>query len=217
MKDNTNAYLIGVLLSLAICGLVSSSVAQDAKIERLEFLDYLAISRNLTKDTPFRESTIIQTSYLPDRDWKPYSSWVAESVSPDRSYLSYKTGRQGDFVRIGKVLYSREQPASSWVRIEDDGKQWIYARPNPASVPGFRGPLVNYHVLEKSVTGTVIRVTSKPNELAESKDTLIYFYSFDRNGVLFRLESVGHNGRDFVRRTESYEYDPDINIEAPIR
>src|SRR5688572_813355 len=89
------------LLQLVILGAFLAE-AQDPKIQRREFLDYLEASRQLTKSTSFRNLTTIQTSDYPDRGWKPYSSWIVESVFPDRSYLSYKTGRQGEFVRLGK-------------------------------------------------------------------------------------------------------------------
>ena len=213
MNKSSRSFIIW--LQLVILG-VCAAGAQDSKIDRREFLDYLETSRQLTKSTSFRNLTTIQTSDYPDRSWKPYSSWIVESVFPDRSYLSYKTGRRGDFVRIGKYLYSKEQHSSPWVRTEDDGQKWASIPSHPASIPGFKGPLVEFSISEKGETGTVVRVVSKPTSTAESKDTLTYIYSFDTQGALHSIESIGYNGRNFVRRIENYEYDPNIRIEAPI-
>lgn len=205
-----------IAIQLVLFG-IGVAAAQDAKIERREFLDYLETSSKLTKNSPFRSSVRIQTSDYSDRDWEPYSSWVIESVFPDRSYLSYKTGRQGDFLRIGKYLYSKEQPSSSWVLSEDDGQRWVSIPSSPSSTPGFKGPIVEYSVLNNGEAGTAIKVVSKPSPGAETKDILIYIYSFDKKGVLFRQESIAFNGRRFVRRNENYEYDTTIKIEAPIK
>lgn len=203
--------------SLLVLLAIGLAAAQDAKIERRGFLDYLETSSKLTKNSPFRSSVKIQTSDYSDRDWEPYSSWVIESVFPDRSYLSYKTGRQGDFLRIGMYLYSKEQLSSPWVLSEDDGQRWVSIPSSPSSTPGFMGPIVEYSVVTSGEAGTAIKVVSKPTPGAETKDILIYVYSFDEKGVLFRQESIAFNGRRFVRRNENYEYDPTIKIEAPIK
>ena len=39
----------------------------------------------------------------------------------------------------------------------------------------------------------------------------------DTDGILFKHVSIGYNGRNWVRTTEVFEYDPAIKIEAPIQ
>lgn len=172
-------------------------------------------SRELTRDVSFRTSIRISTGDSPTgSDWMPYSSMFVQSVYPDRAHLSYRTPTRRAFIRIGQVLYSREDPDSEWVRSES--KDWVSIPNNPAAALGIPSSS-QFSTLVGDDGSITVRVITKRVVDADEKQTKTSFFVFGSNGILSEHLSIGYNGWSFVRRIEDYEYDPNIKIEAPIK
>jgi hypothetical protein len=141
-----------------------------------------------------------------------------ERILPDRSHLIYKVGRPGEFIRVGKTIYGRETD-STWVRSPGEAEGWLVS---PSSTPVFKGPIVEYIMLGPEeftdAYSTVLKVVSKPDSVSADleKQVLTYTYWFDEKAILYKHESIAFNGSNWIRRVESYEYDPEIKIVAPI-
>jgi hypothetical protein len=192
---------------------------------RAEFLSFMKRSETATKGVPIRTTTTVETGEHANGPWKPYSSWVETRVLPDRSHVTYLTGpsvQAGlalESIRNGKDIFAKQQDGE-WTRRPDKAEGWLVS---PASEPGFRGPAVKYEMVNIvddfiDVNSTVIRVVSFTKQDVESSDTttLTYIYVFDDKGVLRKQESIAHNGRNWLRRRETYEYDKRIKIQAPV-
>lgn len=206
-----------IFLALALTTVGASAViAQDRGITREQFQGYLSISREATGESPFRNRTVIVTSENPTGPWKPYSSWISEVVLPDRSHLAYTSGRVGEFIHIGKRSFSK-QADGIWQESENTIRGSMSV---PAARVAFGKPVVIY-TETRSHAGpelNIVTIIRRPDANAQvlGKDTVTYTYSFDRNGVLIEFRSIAHNGYNWVRRTESFEYDSEIKIDAPI-
>lgn len=208
---------LGLLLLRVLLLLLSSSglMAQERAITRLEFLGMMRMSEDLTKSSPYRYSVTIEIGAGPNGPWEPYSSWLDERVLPDRSHLIYTSRIRGEVIRVGKVIY-RKEVNGSWVRHPDEAKGWVV---NPASAPGFNGPIVEYWSIPFEDDGATVKVISRPQEKSAKFDEEIYtyFYHFDQNELLYKKRSTSFNGTNWVHRVERIDYDPNIIIEAPIK
>lgn len=206
---NRTLRLIFVILALAIVGNLTAS-AQSGKIDRDEFWNYLRRSQQVTGEISFRETVTVETGDSPDGPWQPYSSWISDGVFPDRTRILYTSRSSREYISIGKVSYSREDVSSPWIKRDKDPT--IVG--NVAGMFGFTEPVITVDVRDSS---TVVKVVSKNKWFGEKgKDTQVNIYSFNAKGALVRSESVAFSGRNWLRRIENYQYDPDIRIEPPI-
>lgn len=210
-----------LLIGLTVCLLtvsISTLTAQESEITRADFLGLMKRSDDVTKASPHRIKATVETGMTLAGPWEPYSSMVEERVLPDRSYTVYTSRLRGETLRVGKVNY-RKQRDGSWVRHPEEAQGWLVT---PSSEPMFAGPVVEYwritHNESTEGKGTAVKVVSKPKvespELATG--TLTYVYYFDDKGVLYKHLSTAFNGKNWVKTTSVYEYDPKIKIEAPI-
>jgi hypothetical protein len=212
-----NHRLILILLVLTAAAIVGA--AQDRTISHAELFAFMKRSDDATKISPYRKSITIETGEAPDGSWKPYSSMMEEIILPDRSRLTYKSGRQGEFLRIGKTIYAKENGHGPWERSPREAEGWLVT---PSSTPVFKGPIVDLTFVGSNGSNengvTEIRVVSKPKPGSPNleKETLTYTYFFDEKGLLFKHESIAFNGTNWLRRTEIYEYDLSISIEVPV-
>ena len=200
------------LILITLC--VTSGVqAQSRTTTRAAFVEYMERSDGATKNSPYRRIITIESSDNANGNWAPFSSMVQECILPDRSRLVYRSGPQGEYIRIGKTQYGKESANRGWVLSDKEAQGWIVT---PSSTPGFNGPIIEYLILDPEKNGTVVKVISKPSDVTDAKESWTYEYSFDDKGFLVRFRSIGYNGSRLTRRTEEFEYDPNIKIEAPI-
>lgn len=205
--------LICLALALLFVNVFEVS-AQKTGISNKDLVSYFQRSQKATGDGPFRNRTVIETGETHDGPWKPYSSWIYQVILPDRSHLQYTSGRVGEFIHIGERSFSMAANGG-WTESKDTISGSTSSPSNPFRA--FRGPVVVY---TEDREGDMLRVTvtSKPSAEAEPSHTktLTHMYYFDSTGVLKREQSIGYNGSKWVRRTETFEYDPNIRIVAPI-
>jgi hypothetical protein len=196
-----------------------SASRQAMQAIRAKLVAAMKKSFDLTADASYRARTTVETgSSSTGKNWSPYSSWVIEGVFPDLFHLAYTSGRRGDFVWMGKTKYSSEEANGDWLRTEEK----IGRSPqNPASAIGLSGPNFEFYdaSAESGDSGvTVFRVVKNPvRDTADFEPKIVtWTYWFDERGLLFKHDSIGYNGRNWVRTTENYEYDPTIKIDVPI-
>ena len=210
---------------LAVFAYHSAVFTQQAVMTRAEFLSHLKRSETATKGVPIRTSTTVETGEQANGPWMPYSSWVETRVLPDRSHLTYLTGpsvQAGlalESVRIGQDVFAKER-LGTWTRRPDKAEGWLVS---PASAPVFQGPAVRYESVDIvdefiDVNANVIRVVSgaTPDAEINEQTSLTYIYVFDNKGILRKSESITYNGRNWIRRREAFEYDPNIKIDDPV-
>ena len=203
--------LLATLFLTVLTALVISG--QDTTITRQQFLGYLEQSRKITGNTSVRNRTVIVTSDSASGPWTPYSSWISETVLPDRSRIAYLTPRQDEYIHIGSRSFGKLS-GGTW----SEGGETIKGGVSmPAAVPGFQGPVVEYSEVRSDEGGLVVTIISKPSVDTQypSKDSYSYSYYFDKEGVVFKWVHKAWNGRNWLLRTESFEYDPEITIEIP--
>lgn len=206
------------LISVVLTAGIFTSFAQETATTRAEFLIELKKSDELTKSSPYRRKTHIETGETSIGPWKAYSAAVEECIAPDRSHLTYETPPDREFIRVGKIIYSKEA-SGTWVRNPNDAEGIVVS---PSSAPSFTGPIVEYTIVhDRDVDEKrwkVVKVVSRPQvdstDLAQK--ILTYKFWFDEKGILFKFESTAFNGKNWVNRTETLTYDPEIRIEEPI-
>jgi hypothetical protein len=206
--------VIGALL-LMLLG-VCCALAQEARvISGGEVTAYFARSEKAVGKLPLRTRTTVEIGETRYGEWKPYSSWVSEVIRPDRSRLTYASGRSGDFIHIGKVSWTLSEEGI-WTETALDG-----FRPDMVSPSSFRGfsesPLRSFTEMDNGGNLVVtMQVRKKADALESDIGSGTALYYFDSQGVLFRQMSFSHNSFKWLRRTENYQYDPDMRIEAPV-
>lgn len=207
---------IGILL--LFCVSVIAAVGQETKVTRAEAYEYFRASGRQIAGASFRDTTNIFQGDTPNGPWKPYSSWINLVVPPDRSHLTYTSGRSGDFINIGRERYARANAAEPWVRADDGISNFtsITVPSSPSNVPGDDDTIISMTV-EKTPAFSILRIVTAKKAATAEKDKGFAEYFFDEKGILTKKNTVFHNGFWFVRRIEVYEYNPEIKIEAPIK
>jgi hypothetical protein len=198
---------------------------QSATISRAELLTYMGASEKATKGIPYRVDTTVEMSERQNGPWSPYSSWFELRIAPDRWHITYLSGPSllagipSEYIRVGRTKFAKDR-TRGWAQ---EQAEVVGVVVNPASTPGFNGPVVRYELLDVvdefiDPNMKAVRVVSgKTADLDISdKETLTYVYVFDDHGILKKTESYSYNGTKWIRRRESIEYDPTIKIEAPI-
>jgi len=213
MRTIIFALLIGTVIGS------SSIFGQDAESDRATIEAAMKRSREITKDASYRTVTKVETGTSPTtKEWEPYSSWRIENVYPDRTHFKYTSGRTGEWIGIGRVRYTRQQnEKDEWVQGEAPPPIWVN---NPSAQIGLNGPVFKFYNavgLASDAAVTVLRVVKEPDGTSPQKATVFWTFWFDKDGILFKHDSIGYNGRNWVRNTQMYEYDPTIKIEAPIK
>lgn len=206
---------ISLFLTMLLAVLLAEVPGQGREIFREEFEQFMRRSMEITKDTSYRTTVRIYQSDKPNGDWALYSSWIRESVFPDRSYLRYTSRTEQEILRIGTTGYIKGNDGR-WLRSEGDRAELIAS---PAHVFGL-GLTARYVVFEKDEAGvgepTLILIHTKSKIVRDNgKDTNTYKYWFDNNGVLVKNESIAFNGSNWLQRIEAYEYDIRIRVEPP--
>jgi hypothetical protein len=198
---------------------VSAIIAQDGETARSQFFAKIKQSYALTKDSPIRNITTVETGDTSTtKDWKPYSSWIEELILPDRQHFKYTLRGSGEFIQIEKTKYHTD-PQGHWTSTFEEGGPSLL---NPASPRfGFADDStvfsnISSEVPEKDVTVFRLMYKRKPVLEDPEKSIFVKTFWFDERGVLFKEDVIGYNGRNWVRTTQNYEYDPNIRIEAPI-
>lgn len=192
--------------------------AQNRDPTMVDLIRTMAESEKITKTTPYRSVVTVETGEQPVGPWKPYSSWVAEAIFPDRHYLKYTSRGNGEYVTIGKDRYAKENDGE-WIKSQAEAIRSVM---NLATPRGFSSPpLSDFFRLSSRETGeqysAIFKVVSRKKVGADAKETVQTTYWFDEKGIFVMQESVAYNGFNFVHRTERYEYDADIKIEVPIK
>ena len=210
MKTHSLACLAIVLL--AVC---SSAAQEERAISREKLAAYFRQSENAVGNFPFRDRTVIEFGETRNGPWTPYSSWIMEAVRPDRSRITYTSGRFGEFIHIGKVSFAKELDGT-WAEKSTDIIHGSTASPSAAK--GFSSNPHNSYTERIEGDTLVVTVLSKKDPIADATDTknYTYHYYFDNKGILIRHIWFGHNGQSWVKRVENYEYDPNIRIEVPV-
>ena len=196
----------------------SAVFGQDVSALRSELIAAMKGSFEKTKATPFRTRTKVEMGLTPTtQDWEPYSSGVIETILPDMSHFTFTSGRTGEYVRIGDTSFIRDEKGG-WRSHVTKSAWWSIS--NPAAALGLNGRSFEFYTESSGSNRNVkvYRVVKTQDTGAEDleKRKITWIFSFDKTGVLFEHESTGYNGRNWVRTTESFEYDPNIKIEAPI-
>lgn|GEM_PF-5138533 len=211
-------FCAGVLVAYIIG--ISAVIAQDGEGTRSQFLAQVKQSYGLTKDSPFRNITVVETGdTATTKDWKPYSSWVEGIIAPERLHFKYTSRGNGEFIQIEKTRYSID-PQGRWTRTVEERK---LDRVNPASPRlGFANNSTTFYNIsselpEKNLTAFRLVSKREPELQDPEKSIFIYTFWFDERGVLCKQDSIAYNGRNWVRTTQNYEYDLNIKIEAPIQ
>lgn len=192
-----------------------SIAAQDARMSRHDFLALMQRSEGITGMSSYRRTTVIETGTSAfGTEWTPYSSSVEDAIPPDRSRLIFTSRIPGEYLRIGRNQYRKEKNGS-WTLSENEAQGRII---NPASTPGFNGPVVEYCALidpeNDRGKGKAVRVVSKLDTVDEKK-AVFYTYWFNEKGIVIRIQSIAFSEDRFIRRTENIENDPNIAIETP--
>ena len=215
MKTISTAALTGLIVVIIGTGV---GIGQDAGTLPSEFRAAMRKSFELTKDVSYRNNVTVEMgSTSTTTEWQPYSSRVAAFSFPDRAHIIRTSRINGEFIQIGKVTYQTYQNGT-WVRSEVQKDPSIT---NPAAGIGVGGPNFEFSkATPDSPDGqaTVFRIVKNPEPGTKDfdKQVLTWTYWFDDKGILYKHESIGYNGTNWVRTTEVYEYDPTIKIEAPI-
>lgn len=187
--------------------MVSTVAAQDRELTTAQVWAYFTRSQKETKDTPFRERVTGELSESPRGPWEPYSSYVRESVIPDRYRFVNGHTPNKETIQIGRVGYYRRDDGS-WARSEP-GAPGIS---RPATMPSFR----DYKCKVNENPPTVLTCESKFKSVQDKdQPRWVNTFWFDESGILFKRESIVFNGRNWSRQLKLYEYDPSIRIEAP--
>ncbi len=199
---------------LILIGLSNAS-AQETEVSHKGLFDRLQQSLKTTGEGPFRTVTVIKRGQAATGPWKPFSSWIFEAVPPDRSRIRHTSGSKGLHINIGNRKFSKPDGKGKWVESVSDVPPSTGPPANPNV--GFQGSVVNYTETRDGDAVTV-QVVLKPNAATEPSNpkTRTYIYYFDSKGVLIRKQLIFPDGTNWILRTDTYEYDPTIRIEAPI-
>lgn len=197
----------------------SGVVAQDGDAARMQFFALVKQSYALTKDVPFRNVTIVETGdTATTKDWRPYSSWIEELIVPGRLHLKYTSRGVGEFIQVDKSKYILDSQGHWTSTNEERGLD----RVNPASPRlGFADDSTVFYNISPEIPDknvTAFRLLYKRKPALDDPETSIFIktFWFDPSGVLYKEDVIGYNGKNWVRTTQNYEYDPNIKIEAPI-
>ena len=199
-----------IIAQFFLVGLLTLT-AQEREITKAEFWEQFKRSRETTKDIPFRERVTVETAAEPTGPWQPYSSWTNECILPDRSRLVYTSGRTGEFLFIGKTSYTRLEHGG-WITSSEP----VPHISPPASHFAYSSPVV-FKLKATGSSEQIEVVTSAGSFDRIGTDAKSYTYSFDNRSVLVKSVAIVHNGNNWLRRTEVFEYDADIKIEAPLK
>ncbi len=201
---------------LCICSVLliaSSTIAQNNAITETEFHGFLKASRAITGDVAYRNRQSFEIANQIAGPWRADGSSVSEAIPPDRFYTTYSSGQPSPSIYIGNNFYSKQHDGS-W-KLEVSEHRAIV--PSPAVIHGFDPPRIEVE-LQRDGNKAIVTVISKPEASAgeDKKKWRTYIYRFDDRGVLVEKTSIGHTGNNWVKYTDRFEYDPTINIVAPL-
>lgn len=171
-------------------------------------------ARKILSETPHRVKMTVEMRETADSKWELYSSQTQEVVGRDW-HLVQHTGLKLELIGIGDRTYQK-QPDGGWqLRSEGSG----YTGPTIRAVsPEVRSTVVG----DKKDGGKVVETRSestfqviRTGEVVDMERRTTE--EFDHKGRLIRVETEHFNfeRKKFQRRTEVYEYDPNIRIEVP--
>lgn len=216
------------LLMLIIFGGAIQVFGQERIIDEKEFGSRLSNSARFFKDIAYRSTLVSEGSPVKGLPANKYTS-ITEYAPPDRRHSTFiRTNSSGVEVKTETITIGE----SEWVRTNDG--PWRELTGEGRGSGSGRGSGTSATLVERLVEYKVIsgeRVGGETADLYRHTLTLKFtsetgdFQSistrnnwFGADGRLLRSENITADGEGKIsyRTSTTYEYDPNIRIEAPI-
>ena len=199
-----------LLLGVAFCySQETQTVTERARQLRMD-------SYKILSSTPHRVKITIESRATEESPWELYSSMTDEVASPTRRHVVQHFGPgtlRREYIYIDRQTYMKLLPDGPWQLLPDS-----YTGATVRQLGG-----VSSSAIDERKDGNVVDTRSqgrlqviRTGEIVDL-DTKTKEW-FDDSGRLIRteVEQWNHDRKRFQRRTEEFQYDPTIKVEAPI-
>lgn len=175
-----------------------------------------ADSYKILSTTPHRVKITIESRETEESPWELYSSMTEEVASPTRRHVVQHFGPgtlRREYIYIDRQTFMKLLPDGPWQLLPDS-----YTGATVRQLGG-----VSSTAIDERKDGNVVDTSShgklqiiRTGEIVEL-DTKTKEW-FDDDGRLIRnqIEQFNHDRKRFQRRTQEFEYDPTIKVEAPV-